>query len=106
MFYLNQSFFFYLAFFFFLPFFFSLHGLTLFFIFVTFLKDTRTNMPAFPEATADCAACGTCVDACPNGLLAIVDGKAYFDPAKGDECVQCEACIGACPCGALEMKEH
>ena len=63
-------------------------------------------MPTYPEATDDCAACGTCVDACPNSLLTVVDGKAYFDPAKADECVQCEACVNACPCGAIAMKEH
>lgn len=46
-----------------------------------------------------CTGCGTCVDVCPAGAVALKDGKARIDEAT---CVGCEACVGACPEGAIE----
>ena len=41
-----------------------------------------------------CSACGTCVDVCPTGAIAVSQGTAIIDQER---CVQCEACFHACP---------
>ena len=45
----------------------------------------------------ECLACGSCLDACPNG--AIAEGDIYV--INADECVDCGACSDACPTGAI-----
>ncbi len=55
-----------------------------------------------------CEACGDCVDACPNELMALVedDGKKYAmfkgDP---DECIGCYSCESSCEQGAVTITE-
>ncbi len=55
-----------------------------------------------------CQACGDCVDACPNELLAIVEesGKKHAifkgDP---DECIGCYSCESTCEEGAITVTE-
>ncbi len=47
-----------------------------------------------------CSACGACVETCPEGALAMVEGKIRV---TRDLCKYCGACIKACPEGALQM---
>ncbi len=55
-----------------------------------------------------CQACGDCIEACPNELLALVEenGKQYAmykgDP---DECIGCYSCESSCPEGSLTITE-
>lgn len=48
-----------------------------------------------------CNGCSSCVDACHEGALAIVDGKAKL--VRADFCDGLGACIGECPQGALTI---
>ena len=45
-----------------------------------------------------CAGCGSCVSACPFGLIEIVDDKASIKEAG---CTLCGACVGACSFDAI-----
>ena len=47
--------------------------------------------------TADCAACGACMEECPNE--AIKEGDIFVIDA--DACAECGACMDACPNGAI-----
>jgi ferredoxin len=47
-----------------------------------------------------CAGHGACVDACPFGVRAVVDGKAKLV----DGCFGCGVCEGVCPEGAIGMR--
>jgi Fe-S-cluster-containing hydrogenase component 2 len=48
---------------------------------------------------ARCTGCGACVDMCPAGAIALVDGRADVDRQV---CTGCEACVDACPEGAIQ----
>jgi pyruvate formate lyase activating enzyme len=50
---------------------------------------------------AKCKLCGQCVEACPHGANAIVDGQVIF---KADLCVACGECIETCLYSAREFK--
>ncbi len=61
-----------------------------------------------PEATTRrlhidewCLGCGACVDACPNGALAIVDDRAKV--VLREECVFCGYCGASCPEFAIKV---
>lgn len=47
-----------------------------------------------------CSLCGACVNACPNGVHAIIDGCHTLDR---DKCQFCGHCINACRNRALDM---
>lgn len=51
-----------------------------------------------------CDGCGLCIPSCPEGALAIVDGKARL--VKEEFCDGLGACIGECPQGALTIVER
>ena len=46
-----------------------------------------------------CEGCGVCVNACPFGVLELMDGKAVV--AHPEKCRKCGACIRACPNNAI-----
>jgi Pyruvate/2-oxoacid:ferredoxin oxidoreductase delta subunit len=51
-----------------------------------------------------CDGCGQCIDACHEGALALVDGKARL--VKDTFCDGLGACIGDCPRDALQIVER
>ncbi len=56
-------------------------------------------MPAQVEKDK-CNACKSCTDACPSGVIEVVD----FAIINEDECIDCGACVDACPSLAISMK--
>ena len=51
-----------------------------------------------------CNGCGSCLPACPEGALQIIDGKAKL--MKEGYCDGLGACLGECPQGALRIIER
>lgn len=47
-----------------------------------------------------CKGCGTCIEACPNGALSLVEGKAQVN---SEYCILCGYCNPACPEFALRL---
>jgi len=50
-----------------------------------------------------CTGCGQCVDACAEGAIQLVDGKARV--VRTEYCDGLGACVGDCPTGALQVVE-
>lgn len=61
----------------------------------------KRNMITIDEEK--CTGCGQCVDACMEGALSLVDGKAKL--VREDYCDGLGACVGECPAGALKVIE-
>ena len=52
-----------------------------------------------PEINPEkCEGCGDCVDWCPTGAVALVDGKAVV--VNAEACSYCTDCEAVCPNGA------
>lgn len=51
-----------------------------------------------------CTGCGLCVDACHEGAIAMVDGKARL--MRDDYCDGLGDCLPACPAGAITFVER
>ncbi|MBS5450559.1 MAG: 4Fe-4S binding protein [Coriobacteriia bacterium] len=49
--------------------------------------------------TDECTACGSCVDACPMGVLDIEDEVAKV--VDEESCIACDSCLESCPSGAI-----
>jgi NAD-dependent dihydropyrimidine dehydrogenase PreA subunit len=52
---------------------------------------------------AKCDGCGLCIPGCPEGALALVNGKARL--VRESFCDGLGACLGNCPAGALRVVE-
>lgn len=51
-----------------------------------------------------CDGCGLCAEACTEGAIQIIDGKARL--VNEDHCDGLGACIGECPQGAIRLEER
>jgi len=57
-----------------------------------------STLELFPNK---CTGCGTCVDVCPHGVLALSGKRALI--VCGDKCMECGACMTNCGFGALQV---
>lgn len=51
-----------------------------------------------------CEGCGECIDACPAGILSMIEGKTQVTGAETD-CMGCETCVVTCPNEACSLQE-
>jgi len=56
------------------------------------------GMKLYPD---ECTGCGSCVSACPFGLIEIIDGKVHIK----DGCTLCGACVDACAFSAIKIEK-
>ena len=64
-----------------------------------FLKGYTARM-AIPEIDlGKCTGCGDCVELCPFGIVALVNGKVII--VRPEDCDYCADCETFCPKGAI-----
>ncbi len=56
------------------------------------------TLELFPDK---CVGCGTCIEVCPHGVLAMNDKKAAI--VDSDRCMECGACMNNCGFGAIKV---
>jgi ferredoxin len=62
--------------------------------------ETVRRLPGLSvEAGPECVACGTCLEACPVGVISLEGGRARV----GAACKGCGRCVAACPTGAMHL---
>lgn len=49
-----------------------------------------------------CTACGLCVDACPEEVLALINGELVLE--KPEDCIYCAICEETCPENAVRCE--
>ena len=49
---------------------------------------------------ARCTGCGACIELCPVGAIALVDGRVHVDDRT---CTGCGACLDVCEEGAIQF---
>ncbi len=49
-----------------------------------------------------CVGCGTCVDACPEAAIELVDEFAQVDEKR---CQECGDCVEACPTESIKVEK-
>lgn len=50
----------------------------------------------------ECVACGTCVNVCPRGAIAIIHG--VYAEVNEDLCIGCGKCKTACPASIIKLE--
>ena len=58
-----------------------------------------TTLELSPEK---CTGCATCLEVCPQGVLALVEDKVQI--VDQDACMECGACARNCPEGAIHVR--
>ncbi|WP_066499097.1 DUF362 domain-containing protein [Abyssisolibacter fermentans] len=61
-------------------------------------KDQHSLRPVVN--TKKCAACGKCIEICPQNAVSMVDGKAHIDK---ELCVGCAECIAMCEFNSIKL---
>jgi ferredoxin len=67
-----------------------------------FGNQNKERWLVFMAAVVDekkCTGCGTCLEECPIGAIALVIDKALIS----DECTECGACVEVCPEEAISL---
>lgn len=49
-----------------------------------------------------CTGCGRCVEVCPHGVFAMVNGTVAL--AERDRCMECGACRNNCASSAIDVR--
>jgi NAD-dependent dihydropyrimidine dehydrogenase PreA subunit len=56
---------------------------------------------------SECIGCSACVNACPVGILEMVDRKGEQKSSIGDkqkDCTKCMTCVNVCPVNAIKVE--
>jgi NAD-dependent dihydropyrimidine dehydrogenase PreA subunit len=60
------------------------------------------NERVLPEINMDlCNGCGTCVETCPSGAVALIDRRPVI--VHPEDCAYCGDCEDLCPEGAISL---
>ena len=62
--------------------------------------ESQSPLPEISWRYTSCKSCGACVEACPKGAIALIDGDIVVDRKA---CARCGKCVDACIPEALSM---